>query len=119
MLENADDILSTDDRPTKTSHIDAWDEDIIIRALSGFHRSQLEALGGKIRDGDVSKGIMWDYYSLCVIKSVVDSKGDLVFKKKDKQRLREKSAAAIEQIADEVLKLSGLNPEDIEDAAGN
>lgn len=119
MLENAEDILSTEDRPTKTIHVDPWDTDVRIRALGGYSRSVIEEIGAKMQSGEADRGVMWEFYSHVVIHGIIDSNGNRVFNEGHSEKLKDKSAAGIEQISDAVLEISGMNPEDIEEAAGN
>lgn len=119
MLESKDDILSIEDRPTDTVHVAAWDDDVRIRAIGGDTRAKVVEIAGRMERGDATAEDVWDFYAECVVGGVVNSDGKPVFGAPDKEALKKKNGEAIEDIAQAVMQLSGMNPDDIEDAAGN
>lgn len=109
-------ILSANDIKSEKVHVDVWDVDLEIRGLTGKERAELLQQCFTPQGGmDLEK-----MYPLLAIMSVHDPEtGEKVFQPEDRDALNEKSGAALEQIAQVAMKLSGMEPDSFDNALKN
>ena len=104
-------ILSKKDIDSEQVYIPQWDVTVEVRTLTGRQRAILlqdtVSLKGKI---DFQKL----YPQLAVMSTYDPQTGELIFMPGDMDALAEKSGAALEIIAQVAIKLSGLNPDELE-----
>lgn len=109
-----DRIISSKDIKSNITHVEAWDCDIDIRTITAVERSRLVATCTK-EDGNID---MEKMYPLLIIAAVYDPEtSEKVFEQEDMEMIQNKSAAAVEFVAQEVMKLSGMMPKAV-DAEG-
>lgn len=101
-----DRILSSKDIKSSVVHVEAWDTDLDIRTLTALERSRLISQCTK-SDGNIDLEKM---YPLLIIAGVYDPEsGEKVFTAEDITLLQDKSAQAIEFVAQEVMRVSGMD----------
>lgn len=111
-----DKILNTNDIKSELITIEEWGVELEVMALTSKKRSKI------ISEAMDAKGRM-DYekiYPDLVIASSYDPKThEQVFEKSDRELLNEKNGGVLEKIAQVVLRLSGLDNQNIEVAEKN
>ena len=112
-----DRIIQSKDIKSHLTHVDVWEVDIDIRTMTALERSRLVATCTKA-DGTVD---MEKMYPLLLISSVYDPEtGEKVFGVEDMEALQDKSASAIEFVAQKVMEVSGMNAKAVdEEGKGN
>ncbi len=112
-----DRIIQSKDIQSHLTHVDVWDVDIDIRTMTAIERTRLVATCTKA-DGTVD---MEKMYPLLLISSVYDPEtGEKVFSANDMASLQDKSASAIEFVAQKVMEVSGMTPKAVdEEGKGN
>ena len=109
-----DRILSSNDIQSNTVHVDSWGVDLDIRTITAVERSRLVAMCTK-EDGNVD---MEKMYPMLIISACFDPEtSEKVFTSDDMLLLQDKSASAIEFVAQEVMRMSGMLPKAV-DAEG-
>jgi hypothetical protein len=100
-----DRILQADDIKKHTLAVEAWGVELEIRTMTAVERSRLVGTCTK-PDGSVD---MEKMYPLLLVAAVYDpDTGGKVFTTADVDALQEKSAAAIELVAQKVMEVSGM-----------
>lgn len=106
-----DRILSANDIQGNTVHVEAWGVDLEVRTITAVERSRLVAMCTK-EDGNVDLEKM---YPLLIISATFDPEtGEKVFTNDDMLLLQDKSATAIEFVAQEVMRMSGMIPKAVD-----
>lgn len=100
-----DRILSANDIQSNIVHVEAWGVDIDIRTITAIERSRLVATCTK-EDGNID---MEKMYPLLIIAAVFDPETDTrVFSSDDMMLIQDKSASAVEFVAQKVMESSGM-----------
>lgn len=100
-----DRILSANDIQSNITHVESWGVDLDIRTITAVERSRLVAQCTK-EDGSVD---MEKMYPLLIISAVFDPEtGEKVFTSDDMLLIQDKSAAAVEFVAQKVMESSGM-----------
>jgi hypothetical protein len=112
-----DRILQASDIKSNVLTVEQWGVDLDIRTMTARERSRLVSSCTK-PDGTVD---MEKMYPLLLIAAVYDPEtGDKVFSAEDMESLQEKSASAIEFVAQKIMEVSGMNPKAVdEEGKGN
>lgn len=112
-----DRILQTKDIKSNIVNVEQWGVDLDIRTMTAGERSGLVASCSK-PDGTVDLEKM---YPLLIIAAVYDPEtGAKVFTSEDMVALQDKSASAIEFVAQKVMEVSGMTPKAVdEEGKGN
>lgn len=112
-----DRILSANDIQGNSIQVEAWGVELEVRTITAVERSRLVAMCTK-EDGNVD---MEKMYPLLIIAAVFDPEtGEKVFTADDMMLLQDKSASAIEFVAQEVMRMSGMLPKAVdEEGKGN
>lgn len=113
-----DDILQADDLPTDELEVPEWGGTILIRALNGAQREEIEIRSHKAKaSGDALgwKGLK----TLVATYVVVGEDGQPLFTSKDLAALAKKSSAVLDRIFEKVLAMNAMTKKDAEDLAGN
>lgn len=109
-----DRILSSQDIKSNIVHVEAWEVDIDIRTITAVERSRLVASCTK-EDGNID---MEKMYPMLIVSAVFDPEtGEKVFSAEDMELIQNKSASAVEFVAQKVMELSGMTPKAV-DAEG-
>jgi hypothetical protein len=106
-------ILSSDDLPEVAMYVKLWDVNIIVRGMSAGGRGALmdKAMDKMTKELDFGK-----LYPLLLVATVYDPDTDQkIFTLSDVGPLLEKSGAAMEEIAQVAMKLSGFDTEETEE----
>jgi len=108
-----DQIIAADDIGKETVHIDIWDVDVEVRTMTAAERSKM--LNSAMDDsGNID---LEQLYPRILIATVFDPEsGEQVFSGDDVSALQNKSAAAVEKVAQKAMALSGLTPEAVDEA---
>ena len=112
-----DRILQSKDIQSNKLTVEQWGVELDIRTMTAIERSRLVATCSK-PDGSVD---MEKMYPLLLIAAVYDPEtGEKVFSADDMEALQEKSASAIELVAQKVMEVSGMTPKAVdEEGKGN
>ena len=106
-----DRILQAKDIQSHSLQVEQWGVALEIRTMTAVERSRLVASCTKT-DGTVD---MEKMYPLLLIAAVYDPEsGEKVFTTEDIPALQEKSAAAIELVAQKVMEVSGMTPKAVD-----
>lgn len=112
-LNTADDILGLDDLEIVEFEVKgagkAWDgKRVYLRTLTGAERDRIESMMAGARRGDGSFRFPENYKAKIAAQGLVNEKGDRLFTDRQADALGRKHSAAVHQIAEEVLRISGM-----------
>lgn len=112
-----DRILQAKDIESHKTHVEQWGVDLDIRTMTAIERSRLVSSCTK-EDGTVD---MEKMYPMLLISSVYDPEtGEKVFSAEDIDALQDKSASALEFVAQKVMEVSGMTAKAVdEEGKGN
>jgi hypothetical protein len=113
-----DAILSADDLATRVVSTPEWGGEVLVRGLSGKERDDYES-SLLVMKGNTASLKLSNARAKLVSLGVIDENGKKVFSPSDVQRLGEKSAQALDRVATEIQKLSGLTEEDLSQLTAN
>ena len=104
----AGNIIDAEDTTVTCVEVPEWDGVVFVRVLSGGERDGFEAMIRRSKDG-VPDDIRakWAALVLC------DADGKRLFTDKDVDKLRKKSASALDRILTAGQRLNGMTNEDI------
>lgn len=112
---SADDILNAVDTQTEEVECPEWGGTVLVKALSGTERDRFEASVS----GNGSKPNLDNIRAKLAALSIVNQKGERVFKDSQVAQLGLKSAAALDRVFDVARRLSGLRKEDVDTMTKN
>jgi hypothetical protein len=116
---NKDDILNCNDFDLIEMTVEEWGGIINLKAMSCYHKNKLQKHLAKNNKSDSEGNIaLTDSSGLlerCVVYSVCDENGVLVFTESDIETLSKKNASVIERIAIKAKKISAFTETIIED----
>jgi len=105
-------IFATSDIAEETIHVNAWDVDILVKAMTARDRAKMvEQAGGET--GMNLEQILPDLVILC---SFDPATGERIFQPSDRDALLAKAADPIEQIAIKAMALSGMSQDSVDEA---
>lgn len=112
-----DRILQSSDITSNLVTVEQWGVEVDVRTMTARERSRLVSSCTKA-DGTVD---MEKMYPLLLIAAVYDPEtGDKVFSNEDMDSLQDKSASAVEFLAQKVMEVSGMTPKAVdEEGKGN
>lgn len=106
-----DRIIASDDISKEIVTVPQWKLDVEVRTMSAVKRSQMLAVS-TLDDGNINLDKL---YPMLIIATVYDPETGLpVFSNEDMEALQEKSASAIEFIAQKAMKMSGMIPNTVD-----
>jgi hypothetical protein len=100
-----EEIKKRDDVKRELVKVPEWGGEVYVKRLSGSERDWLES---KIYQTSQEKGYITDVRSALVAMATVDKAGNQLFSEEDVDWLGEKSALALDRIADVARRLSGM-----------
>ena len=107
-----DRIFAADDIGKEIISVPQWNLDVEVRTMSAVKRSQMLAKA-TLPDGGIDLDKL---YPMLIIATVFDPEtGASVFDPEDMAMLQEKSAAAIEFLAQKAMKMSGMVTNAVDD----
>lgn len=115
-LLNRDDILAADDIPSEIIDVPEWGGQVKVRALSGAERDRIE--GSLISKGK-GKPDLANFRAKLAAACMVDDDGKRLFGEADVVALGEKSASALDRVAEAAQRVSAMTDEDVEELEGN
>ena len=105
-------IFATSDIAEETIHVNAWDVDILVKAMTARDRAKMvEQAGGET--GMNLEQILPDLVILCSFDTAT---GERIFQPSDRDALLAKAADPIEQIAIKAMALSGMSQDSVDEA---
>lgn len=108
-----DAIFSADDIDRELVEVPEWGVTVEVRAMSTGDRARAMQHWTD-EEGKVDVGA---FYPNLLVASVFDPEtGETVFDPDDVEKLNAKSAAVIERLAQVAVRLSGMNPEAVDEA---
>lgn len=118
MALNRDQILGADDLPTEELEISEWGGTVLLKALNGEQREEIEVRSHKAKSSGDALG--WKgLKTLVATYALVDDEGKPLFTAKDLAALAKKSSAALDRIFEYVMKMNAMTKADAEELAGN
>lgn len=117
-LLTRDEILQAPDLPVEEVEVPEWGGVVRVRALSGAERDALEASIVEQQGSNVRINLH-NMRARLVAMSVVDENGKRIFSDEDIEALGRKNAQALDRIATVAMRLSGLRPQDLQEAVKN
>lgn len=110
------DIQDADDRKTQMVDVPEWGGVVFVKTLSGSERDRIES---RIYQESKGGGVVVDIRAMLVAAAAVDGAGKKVFEESDIGWLSEKSAIALDRVADVARMLAGMAIDSIDDAEKN
>ncbi len=108
-----DRILAADDIGKDTIHVDAWEVELEVRTMTAAERSKM-LNSAMDKDGNLD---LQELYPRILIATVFDPEsGEKVFTADDIETIQNKSAAAVEAVAQKAMALSGLTADAVDEA---
>lgn len=113
-LLNREALFALDDLKKELIEIPEWQSYVYVRGMRGDERAMMAAQVQKSQQGDdKALGLM---HARIAEWCAIDEQGARIFKPGDAVRLAEKAAKPLETIALAVLRLSGLDPQSMQEA---
>ena len=108
-----DQIEKADDTQTAVVDVSEWGGQVKVKSLTGRARSNIEAkVQREVSPGEIRIDV--------VMGGVCDESGNLLFTDKgDRKWLQEKNASVLDRIAEQILRISGMSEDAVEEAEGN
>ena len=106
-LLTRDQILAKNDRPTLLVTVKEWGGQVMLRALTADERDEYEMA---MFDARAGKGRMNPRARL-VAMSIVNEKGERLFRDDDVERLGAKSGRALDRLFENAKRLSAIGPD--------
>jgi len=113
-----EDILEAEDLGLEPCPVPEWGGTVLIRGLSGTERDALES-DSVMRKGKNVQVNLKNLRAKLAARTIVDEKGNRIFKLSDVEALGKKSAAALDRVFEVASRLSGLTEEDVEELVAN
>jgi len=106
-------ILAADDKKMVDFEVPEWGGPVKLRVMTGTERDRFESefVGG-------NKSVEMVRAKL-VAKCLCDDRGQRLFAEKEIPELGEKSAAVLDRLFSECMKLNRFSKDDVENLAGN
>ena len=110
------DIKDAEDKKTEKIDVPEWGGIVFVRTLTGRERDIIES---SIYQASKDNRTSDDVRARLVASAAVDGDGKRLFTEKDISWLNEKSAVALNRVADAARRLAGMMPESISDSEKN
>jgi hypothetical protein len=110
-----EEILSKTSLKTETLNIEEWGGDVIVSEMSGAMRDGWEQA---IREKDASGRLVSPRAKL-VVFTIIDEKGNRIFKDDDIEAIGKLSSETLEKICIVSMRLNGLGADEINKAKKN
>lgn len=112
-----DKILNAKDIKEEKVAVPEWDVELLIKGLNGKDRADLMSSCIDMKTGSMD---FEKLYPGLIISTAHDPEtGEKVFDATDRDMLNTKAGGALEKVAQVAMKLSGLNPEQLDEAKKN
>ena len=108
-------ILGAEDLTHEDVPVRAWGGSVRVRVMTGAERDEFR---GAIATDD-GKVPMGKFTAALLVATCIDENGARLFDIEDMEALKEKSAAALDVLADVAMRLNGLGGSAVSDAAKN
>jgi len=110
-----DAILKAAELRTEDVPVPEWGGSVLVRELRGRERDEWEASLAVQRGKQMVPDVA-NMRAKLAARTIVDSDGEPVFTQQDVAALGELSAAALDRVFEVASRLSGLNPDAVEEA---
>ena len=115
-------ILAAADLKTEVVSVPEWGGEVIVRALTGYDRDQLEAQVTRLEGVGRRQRVVTDmrnFRAKLVAASLVDEHGERMFSEADVDALGQKNAAALNRVFEGDQRLSGLSAAEMQELEKN
>lgn len=109
-------IMAAVDIAIETVHVPEWGGDVKVRSFSGTQKDQYEQILFNQKDKGEK---FYRIRSVICALAIITDEGNQLFDITEIDALGEKSAVALDRVADVARRLSGMGPEAVEDAEKN
>lgn len=101
-------VLGANDRPLEKVEVPQWGGHVYVRTMSARERDRFETswTGDKSKDFDNLRARM-------AVATVCDKEGQLLFSPEDAEALGQKSAQALDVLAEVMQRLNGISNADV------
>ena len=106
-------ILAADDKKMVDSEVPEWSGSVKLRVMTGTERDRFES---EFVNGNKSVDMV---RAKLVAKCLCDETGSRLFNETEIPQLGEKSAAVLDRLFSECMKLNRFSKEDVDDLAKN
>ena len=113
-----DQILSAEDRETRTVSVHEWGGEVLLRTMTGTDRNAYEQSLIRVH-GNQAVPNMANASAKLLARCIVGEDGERLFTEAEIVELGKKSAAVLNRLADVAAEMNGLTDEAVEDLAGN
>jgi hypothetical protein len=113
-----EEILARRTLKQETVAVPEWDCSVVVQELTAAERDDFEASALRGRGKKMEVNTV-NLRAKLVARSVRAPDGTRLFNDGDVEALGQLAAAALDRVFTVAMRLSGLNPEDLEDLAGN
>jgi hypothetical protein len=113
MALNKEQILAAKDWTSEVVNVPEWGGDVHIRAMSGAARDEFRGAF------DNEKGAVGKFEASLLALTLADENGTLLFSLEEVEALRGKSAAVLDKLTQEALRINGMTGQAQEEAAKN
>ena len=119
-VESLDDLLAIDDQKIVPLYVPEWGKTVYVKRLGGVERDAVDASVVE-RDEDGRATVRHDKYRIALISAcLVNAKGErLVVGDVARERLNQKSSAALQRIYEKAAEISAASKAAYEDLKGN
>jgi len=105
-------IFAKSDIAEEVIHVDAWDVDILVKAMNARDRARMVEQAG----GDKGVNLEQILPDLVILCSFDPETGERIFQPQDREALLAKAADPIEKIAIKAMELSGMSDNSVDEA---
>lgn len=108
-------ILGIDDLKHEDVEVPAWGGSVRVRVMTGTERDEFREYMATFADGVPVSTLS----AALLVQTCIDESGARLFSMDEMEQLREKSAAALDALANVAMRLNGLGNAAVADAAKN
>jgi hypothetical protein len=123
MALSRDGILGAVDVQVEKVFVPEWNDDVLVRGLTGEERDAYEGSRRQIRDaGKPTQELVLiqdNARAALLVKCLVDENGERLFTDRDAPALGQKNGKALDRLYDVATRLSGMSDEEAEAIEGN
>jgi hypothetical protein len=111
-------ILAAPDIVTEPVKVPEWGGEVLVRSLDGTQRDEYEQ-SIMVRRGKSKEVNLRNARVKLLVRTIVDSDGELLFSEQEIAALGRKSAAALQRVFEKSAELAGLSDKDLDELTEN
>jgi hypothetical protein len=111
-------ILAAPDIVTEAVKVPEWGGEVLVRSLDGTQRDEYEQ-SIMVRRGKSKEVNLRNARVKLLVRTIVDSDGELLFSEQEIAALGRKSAAALQRVFEKASELAGLSDKDLDELTEN